>query len=475
MPVIEVVLFLGWVNLAPFLAQLALGERLGRPFDGGARWLDGRPLLGPHKTVRGVLAGVLAGGIAGPFLGVGVPLGAAAGALAMLGDLLTSFLKRRLRHVSGTPMFAFDQVLEAALPLALLGPTLGLGAAQALLALLAFAPASHAGALFLHYLLTPPPVTAYPRIVRATTRLREWRACHAPLTRWQTWLNFESYVYYRLVMVRAFRLLGLYERGVANVLAVAVRPAPLGLADLPAPFDGYRVLLLTDLHLDGLDPLTDVLIERLGEIAEVDLCLIGGDVRMEMYGSSAPALRRLRRLVGHMRARDGVFGVLGNHDCIEMLPDFEEAGVTMLVNDCHEVRRGDASLWLVGVDDPHYYRCHDLDLALRRVPEGAFTLFLAHSPEAYREAAARGVRAYLCGHTHGGQICLPWVGPLFTHSAAPRFTAAGHWEYRGMQGYTSRGAGASGVPVRFNCPGEISLLTLRREVSIRETAPGIRG
>jgi hypothetical protein len=155
-----------------------------------------------------------------------------------------------------------------------------------------------------------------------------------------------------------------------------------------------------------------------------------------------------------------VYGVLGNHDCIEMLPEFEQAGVTMLVNDAEEIRHDGTSLWVVGVDDPHYYQCHDVGQAFRKTRPDDFRLFLSHSPELYQEAAAWGANLYLCGHTHGGQICLPRIGPLFTHSRAPRFTVAGPWEYGGMVGYTCRGAGASGVPLRFNCPGEISLLTL---------------
>jgi hypothetical protein len=459
--VLETVLFLVWVNFAPFLAHLFLGERLRQPVDAGFTGWDGRRLLGAHKTVRGVLAGVAAGAVAGPVLGVGAATGGLAGQLAMSGDLVTSFLKRRLAHPSGRPRAGLDQLLEGALPLAVLFPALGLGPGQALLALALFVPVAYAGSVFWHYVLYRPPVTNYPRIIRATTRLREWRACHVPLARWQTWLNFESYVYYRVVMAQAFRLIGWYERGVANVLATRVRPVELAFPDLPPAFDGYRLLLLTDLHLDGLEPLTDALIAQV-QGHEVDLCLMGGDVRMEMYGPMAPALRQLRRLIGQVRAADGVFGVLGNHDCIEMLPEFETSGVTMLVNEARALRRGEATLWLVGVDDPHYYRCHDLPLAFREVPTGAFSVFLAHSPEAYREAVAHGARLYLCGHTHGGQICLPRIGPVFTHSSAPRFTAAGRWDYRGMVGYTSRGAGASGIPVRFGCPGEVPLITLRR-------------
>jgi hypothetical protein len=154
---------------------------------------------------------------------------------------------------------------------------------------------------------------------------------------------------------------------------------------------------------------------------------------------------------------------LGNHDCIEMLPELEQAGVAMLVNDAQPLRRGKDSLWLVGVDDPHYYRCHDLELALRKRPATAFTVLLAHSPEIFREAASAGIRLYLCGHTHGGQICVPGLGSVFTHSRAPRRTAAGPWREGEMIGFTSRGAGASGLPLRFNCPGEIALLTLRQD------------
>ena len=462
MLVAELVLFLVWVNFLPFVAHLILDGRYDKPVDGGRTWRDGRRLLGSHKTWRGLGASLLGGTAVAPLLGLSWGHAAAATGLAMAGDLMTSFVKRRLSRPSGEPVPGLDQLLEGGLPLLLLVPLLGLSAWQALAVLALFVPLNHLGARFFHYVLYRPPLEDYPRIIRATTRLREWRACHAPLARWQTWFNFENYVYYRVVMARVFKAMGWYERGVQNVLAVQVEEHTLWFSDLPARFDGYRILLLTDLHLDGLEPLTDVLIERVRD-KEVDLCLIGGDIRMEMYGPMAPSLRRLKQLLKHVRSRQGPYGVLGNHDCIEMLPDFEEAGITMLVNDSQELWQGDASVWLIGIDDPHYYKCHDLELAFRDAPSEAFKIFLAHSPEVYREAADRGAHLYLCGHTHGGQICLPKIGPVFTHSSAPRFTARGHWSYGGMTGYTSAGVGASGVPLRFNCPGEVSLLTLRRE------------
>lgn len=456
----DLLLFLIWLNFLPFLAHLLLGERWAWPLDASRRLWDGRPILGSHKTLRGVLAALAGGTVAAPLLGLPWTTALLAAALAMLGDLLTSFLKRRLEQPSGKPIFALDQGLEGGLPLLVLAPAMGLSWWQGPLAWVMFMPLSYAGAWYWHYVLYRPPVANYPRLVRSSTRLREWRACHAPLARWQTWLNFESYVYYRVVMAHLFKATGWYRRGMHNALRPEVSHHDLPLGDLPAAFDGYRILLLTDLHLDGLATLTDALIERVAPL-ELDLCLVGGDVRMEMYGPMAPAIRELKRLVAEVHARDGVYGVLGNHDCIEMLPEFEQAGVSMLVNDSRELRRGGSSIWLAGVDDPHYYRCHDLELALRRVPPEGFKLLLAHSPEIYREAAIRGFRLYLCGHTHGGQICLPVVGPVFTHSRAPRHTAAGQWIEGRMLGFTSRGAGASGLPLRFNCPGEVAVLTLR--------------
>jgi uncharacterized protein len=462
MEVFRVVAFLLWANFLPPLANLVWGERFSYPLDGGRRWPpDGRSLFGPHKTARGVLASLAGGMLASPLLGTAWWVGGSAALLAMIGDLLSSFAKRRLDHPSGDPTVVLDQIFEGLFPTVFLAVQLPLALWQAVVVLLLFIPITYLGSRFWSYVLYRPPTASYPRIIRSRTRLREWRACHEPLARWQTWLNFENYFYYRVIMAWFFRRVGLYEQGVQNALDLRVETQVFWFDRLPPRFEGVRILLLTDLHLDGLDGLTEAVVERVAAI-ESDVCLVGGDLRMEMYGPTAPCLRRLRHLLSAVRARHGVFGVLGNHDCIEMVPDLEEAGMWMLINDARAIDRDGQCIWVVGIDDPHYYRCHDLDLAFRSVPEDGFRIFLAHSPEAYAEASRHRPELYLCGHTHGGQICLPGWGPLFTHSSAPRSMAAGPWRYQGMQGYTSRGVGASGIPLRFNCPGEITLITLRR-------------
>ncbi|MGV1099668.1 CDP-archaeol synthase [Thiovibrio sp. JS02] len=453
--------FLFWGNFLPPIASMALADRFSRPLDNNHIWLDGRPLFGSHKTIRGIVACLAGCTAVAPLLGVSWRTAALAALLLMLGDLVSSFLKRRLHYQSGEPVFGLDQLFEGLLPALYLGDQLDLAYWQILLALACFVPVAHLGARFWKNILYKPPMENYPRVVRSTVRLREWRSCHQPLVRWHAWLNLSNFLYNRVLVSSFFKLIGRYQEGIGNALRPEVSEQTFFFANLPPSFDGLTILLLTDLHLDGLPGLADIALARIGERG-FDLCLVGGDIRMNTYGPIAPSLRELRRLLGPIRTREGIFGVLGNHDCIEMVPDLEEAGMLMLVNDAWQVRRGEESLWLVGIDDPHYYRTHEVKKACGLVPANGFSILLAHSPEAYEEAALQQVDLYLCGHTHGGQIRLPTGKPIYTNSRAPRHTAAGPWRHRKMQGYTSRGVGASGAPLRFNCPGEITVLTLRR-------------
>jgi hypothetical protein len=465
---ITILFFLFWGNLLPPLASLALGDRLARPLDHGATWFDNKPLFGPHKTIRGILASLLGGTLFFPLLGVSWQVAAVAASLLMTGDLLSSFIKRRLNLTSGESVFGLDQIFEAGLPALYLGNHLEAPLWQPILALAIFVPVAHGGARFWKYVLFKPPMENYPRFVRSTVRLREWRSCHQPLARWHVLFNLSSLLYNRVLVSTVFRLLGRYNQGVANALQPELSEQTIVCPTLPEPFEGFRILLLTDLHLDGLPRLVDQILSRLAG-RRFDLCLIGGDIRMGTYGPIAPCLRELRRLLPHIRAEHGIFGVLGNHDCIEMVPDFEEAGILMLVNDATRIERDGESLWLVGIDDPNYYKTHEPAKAFSTVPPGACAILLAHSPEAYREGARQQAALYLCGHTHGGQICLPSGTPIYTNSRAPRFTAKGRWQYQNMQGFTSRGVGASGAPLRFNCPGEIAVLTLHSQIFKKDT------
>jgi len=132
------------------------------------------------------------------------------------------------------------------------------------------------------------------------------------------------------------------------------------------------------------------------------------------------------------------------------------------MNEMVPLEREQARIYLAGVDDAHYYKVHNLHRAGDDIPAGGISLLLSHTPEIWREAAHAGYDMFLCGHTHGGQICLPGGIPVTLDSDCPRRLGKGSWQVNGMQGYTSPGAGTSVLNVRLNCPPEVTLHTLTR-------------
>ncbi len=458
---LKILTLLWLVNFAPpFLSHFFEGKG-NAPLDGGRLFKDGKPLLGPHKTWRGVSGAVVAGLLSALFLGIPWWVGLFAAILSMSGDLLSSFIKRRWSMPSGNVVPGFDQGFEGLFPFLIIGPYYSLNGWTILWLVLLFSIVAYVGSWFLKEILLARPFEAYPRQVRPSIRLREWKSCQIRSNPFHYLVNFEDAFYYHFFMKSIFRLLGIYEKGKQNALRLRKCDVTFSFGDLPGAFDGYRILFLSDLHLDGLDGLAEQLREIIKDMP-ADLCIIGGDLRMETYGPFDVALARFSSLIPSIRVKDGIYAILGNHDCTEMIQPLEETGIQFLVNDSVSIKKDEERIWIVGVDDPHYYKCHDLAMAFSGIPAEAFTIFVAHSNEVYREASEYSPRLYLCGHTHAGQIRVPLIGPIFTHSSAPREFCSGVWEYNEMTGYTTCGAGVSGIPVRFSCPGEVTLITLRK-------------
>jgi uncharacterized protein len=252
----------------------------------------------------------------------------------------------------------------------------------------------------------------------------------------------------------ALTLTGLHGLGRRNVLNIQRRDNQVWLKRLSPAFDGYTLLHLSDLHLDMSPAHLDRLIERVQGLRH-DVCVLTGDYRFRTFGPYAPAVEALARLRPHLGER--VYAVLGNHDTIRMVPSIEALGIGVLMNESVRIEHDGDSLTLVGIDDAHYYRTHNFHKALADVAPEACVILLSHTPEPYRHAAHSDVSLMLCGHTHGGQICLPGGIPIVTDSDAPRALARGPWQHHGMVGYTSVGCGSSIVDVRLNCLPEITL------------------
>jgi len=226
---------------------------------------------------------------------------------------------------------------------------------------------------------------------------------------------------------------------------------------LPAAFEGFRILHLTDLHVD-MDPLNLDAVIRQIESLEYDLCVLTGDYRCHTWGCIQGAVDGMARLRAAIRGE--AWAVLGNHDSVRMVPALEDMGYSLLLNEQRTIERQGQRLFVAGVDDAHHYKAHNLHRAGEGIPEGDVSILLSHTPEIWREAAHAGFDLFLCGHTHGGQLCLPGGIPLTLDSRCPRRLGKGFWRYNGMQGYTSPGAGTSVLNVRLNCPPEVTLHTL---------------
>lgn len=267
--------------------------------------------------------------------------------------------------------------------------------------------------------------------------------------------------WYALHSIIAFVLKasGLYWRGYRNAQNVQVRRHLIVDPMLPAAFDGFTLLQLSDLHVDT-NPHAMERMSRLLDAQHYDACVLTGDYRGGTAGDYEATLAGLARIRTCLRGE--VFAVLGNHDTIRMVPGMEAAGFRLLINEAAAIARGSARIHLVGVDDAHYFRAHNIEKAAGHVPHDEFSILLSHTPEIYRQAAHADFNVMLSGHTHAGQICLPGGIPITVDSVLPRRMAGGPWTYNLMRGYTSAGAGTSIVPVRFNCPPEITLHELRR-------------
>ena len=270
-------------------------------------------------------------------------------------------------------------------------------------------------------------------------------------------LNFfhvENWYLSPIVIRTALTLTGLYWRARKNAENIQIRRHDICLHDLPSAFDGFTILQLSDLHVDTSAGAMRRLDELLPTVA-YDLCVLTGDYRGKTYGPFEAALSGVAQVQAHLNGP--VYGVLGNHDTIRMVPGLEAMGIRMLLNECTTITRGDQRLHLAGIDDAHYFRVDNIEKACSLIPDGDFSILLSHTPEIYPQAAHAGFDLLLSGHTHGGQICLPGSIPITLDAVLPRHMGAGAWQYHGMTGYTSVGAGSSIIAVRFNCPPEITL------------------
>jgi uncharacterized protein len=228
---------------------------------------------------------------------------------------------------------------------------------------------------------------------------------------------------------------------------------------LPQAFDGFRVVQLSDVHHG---PFSDrEQIERAVDTAnrlKPDIIALTGDYISKERRYAAPCAEML----GRLKARYGVYAVLGNHDHwtdAALITDlFRAEGMTVLINEGMHFELNGESIWLAGVDDT-MVGLEDLSLALAGARSDEMKLLLAHNPVVLRRAARASVDLVLSGHTHGGQVA---IRSERSASGRPRRRMLkGLGRQGNTQIYVNRGLGTVVLPIRYGCPPEVSLLELR--------------
>jgi predicted MPP superfamily phosphohydrolase len=236
----------------------------------------------------------------------------------------------------------------------------------------------------------------------------------------------------------------------------------VSIPDLDPSFNDYRIVHISDIHLgqwisakriEGVVNLVNKL--------KPDLVAITGD--SVSYVVNEPVLDMLRFLK-NLKPKDVTVAVLGNHDhwvgADEIRKVMDESKIIELENDVYTLRRGDARLYIAGVDSITLEK-QDLDAVLRKLPSSGPAILLAHEPDFADESAATGrFSLQLSGHSHGGQMIIPGIGTPFRGSEFRKYPL-GEYQVGNMVQYTNRGLGTNVFWIRINCPPEITIIRLQ--------------
>lgn len=241
---------------------------------------------------------------------------------------------------------------------------------------------------------------------------------------------------------------------------IRIHEKDLAIPGLAAAFEGLRIAHLSDLHMSGRVPKEyfEQVADAVNEIG-ADLIAVTGDiVELEV------CLPWARDVLGRLRAKHGVYFVLGNHDrrvgFDKAVGALTDAGLEHVGGKWRSVPIGGETLRIAGNELPWFGPASDMAEAPDPVGRNPLNLLLAHSPDQFGWARERGFQLVLAGHNHGGQICLPLVGPILSPSRHGVRYAAGTFRRGGTVLHVSRGVSAL-TPLRLNCPPEVAILTLR--------------
>jgi predicted MPP superfamily phosphohydrolase len=240
-----------------------------------------------------------------------------------------------------------------------------------------------------------------------------------------------------------------------------MRKVDVKVRGLDPRFDGFTIAQLSDLHIGALTPLWwGMRWARATNRASADLVVVTGD----MVTSGVAFHEDIAELLGALRGREGVYAIMGNHDYFgegePLVSLLQERGVTVLRNQGVTLEREGAKLFLAGIDDTWTKRAN-IVAALEDRPQGAPTVLLAHDPEGFKKAVEHKVDVVLSGHTHGGQIAMPFLGRFINASKLAHSFHIGVYTLGDSTLFVHPGLGTTGPPMRLGVAPAVALITLR--------------
>jgi predicted MPP superfamily phosphohydrolase len=247
----------------------------------------------------------------------------------------------------------------------------------------------------------------------------------------------------------------------------------IALQRWPSRLDGFTIALLSDFHYDpyfSVHPIRSA-VEVVSGLQPDLIALTGDFVSVPLVGNSAKGAADAEpcaQLLAKLRAPHGVWSVLGNHDVFSnadrVTNALHAAGIPILSNKALAIEKDGARFWLGGVDDV-LGGTADLPGTLRGVPSEEAVVLMVHEPDYADYVARYPVDLQLSGHTHGGQVRFPFMRPLYLPALAKKYVW-GLFKIRDLTLYTNAGIGTVELPVRWNCPPEITFITVRKSLSV---------
>lgn len=293
------------------------------------------------------------------------------------------------------------------------------------------------------------------------------------------WLGWRA-AFYLNIAIQFLGTLALYRAAIVEPRHLGLTELTVAVAKMSTAAPPLRVLHVSDFHIERLSLREEQLLAYI-TAARPDVILITGDYVNISFNIDPVTHAQVRELLGKLAAPYGVYAVLGTPavDVPDVIvPLFDGLPICLLRDEAIQLSGpGDQPWTIIGLECQHDIATDSrtLDRVLAVVPSEGPRILLYHSPDLMPEAVARGIDLYLCGHTHGGQVRLPLIGPLLTSSRLGRRYVMGHYQEGATHLYVSRGIGFEGLGaprVRLLCPPEVALLELTAEQEFNAKTPG---